>query len=206
MTLCGRSSCGVCALFYETGDWPQWFMFDRYRFIQADSSHGDIIVCPLHLLGKYCGNGRRRGSSAAFVYGKRTGKEIGMATIAEHVKRQLDTIEANLIPGNALPPTAVVTERHPPARRRREKEVMASGWTVALTIEALEAVGEFIADERINSLANRMKADYHKYLIKDRVPAGFALIGTETEHMLHPSDRVTGVKYRLLSFNRGMIA
>lgn len=195
--------------FYETGDWPQWFMFDRYRFIQADSSHGDIIVWPLHLLGKYL-----RETDDAAVLARRvpytekaTGKEIGMATIAEHVKRQLDTIEANLIPGTALSAYGGGdwNDTLQPVDGAK-KEVMASGWTVALTIEALEAVGEFIADERINSLANRMKADYHKYLIKDRVPAGFALIGTETEHMLHPSDRVTGVKYRLLSFNRGMIA
>ena len=184
-------------------------MFDRYRFIQADSSHGDIIVWPLHLLGKYL-----RETDDAAVLARRvpytekaTGKEIGMATIAEHVKRQLDTIEANLIPGTALSAYGGGdwNDTLQPVDGAK-KEVMASGWTVALTIEALEAVGEFIADERINSLANRMKADYHKYLIKDRVPAGFALIGTETEHMLHPSDRVTGVKYRLLSFNRGMIA
>ncbi|MDD4000663.1 MAG: hypothetical protein PHX62_07200, partial [Bacilli bacterium] len=39
--------------FHESGDWPQWFMFDNYGYIQADSSHGDIIVWPLYLLSKY---------------------------------------------------------------------------------------------------------------------------------------------------------
>ena len=31
----------------DDGNWPQWFMFDRYNHIQAGESHGDIIVWPL---------------------------------------------------------------------------------------------------------------------------------------------------------------
>lgn len=166
--------------FYETGDWPQWFMFDRYRFIQADSSHADIIVWPLYLLGKYL---RETGDVSILAQRvpyteKATGKEIGMASIAEHVDRQLGTIEANLIPGTALsaygggdwndtlqPVDGAI------------KKIMASAWTVSLTIEALDAIGEFTENDRIARLAARMKADYHKYLIKDRIPAGFALLG-----------------------------
>jgi len=195
--------------FYETGDWPQWFMFDRYRFIQADSSHADIIVWPLYLLGKYL---RETGDVSILAQRvpyteKATGKEIGMASIAEHVDRQLGTIEANLIPGTALsaygggdwndtlqPVDGAI------------KKIMASAWTVSLTIEALDAIGEFTENDRIARLAARMKADYHKYLIKDRIPAGFALLGEKTEYLLHPADRTTGIRYRLLSFNRGMIA
>ena len=27
----------------RSGDWPQWFMFDRFREVQAHGSHGDVI-------------------------------------------------------------------------------------------------------------------------------------------------------------------
>ena len=37
----------------DDGNWPQWFMFDRYNMIQAGESHGDIIVWPLKVLGDY---------------------------------------------------------------------------------------------------------------------------------------------------------
>ena len=37
----------------EDGNWPQWFMFDRYYRIQQEESHGDIIVWPLKVLGDY---------------------------------------------------------------------------------------------------------------------------------------------------------
>lgn len=34
----------------DDGNWPQWFMFDRYAAIQQEESHGDIIVWPLKVL------------------------------------------------------------------------------------------------------------------------------------------------------------
>ena len=39
--------------FLQTGDWPQWFMFDRYREVQAADSHADIILWPLKALCDY---------------------------------------------------------------------------------------------------------------------------------------------------------
>nr|WP_311286294.1 hypothetical protein [Paenibacillus sp. MER 78] len=37
----------------DDGNWPQWFMFDRYYKIQQEESHGDIIVWPLKVLSDY---------------------------------------------------------------------------------------------------------------------------------------------------------
>lgn len=39
--------------FDDDGNWPQWFMFDRYYPIKAAESHGDIIVWPLKVLADY---------------------------------------------------------------------------------------------------------------------------------------------------------
>ena len=62
--------------FHETGDWPQWFMFDAFRHIQADSSHGDIIVWPLYLLANYMlHTGDREILKEVIPYTTLTGKE-----------------------------------------------------------------------------------------------------------------------------------
>ncbi|EIA26214.1 Putative cellobiose phosphorylase, partial [Candidatus Arthromitus sp. SFB-4] len=39
--------------FIENGEFPQWFMFDKYN-MQQDDSHGDIIFWPLKALSEYC--------------------------------------------------------------------------------------------------------------------------------------------------------
>lgn len=39
--------------FIETGNWPQWFMFDEYSEIYADESHGDVIIWPLKVIADY---------------------------------------------------------------------------------------------------------------------------------------------------------
>ena len=44
----------------QTGDWPQWFMVDRYRTIRAPDSHGDIIHWPIKAL---CDSSRPRVTS-----------------------------------------------------------------------------------------------------------------------------------------------
>ncbi|MBC8838009.1 protein ndvB, partial [Escherichia coli] len=39
--------------YQDTGDWPQWFMFDKYTSIQQEESHGDVIVWQLKIIGDY---------------------------------------------------------------------------------------------------------------------------------------------------------
>jgi len=197
--------------FYETHDWPQWFMFDRFRSIQADSSHADIIVWPLYLLGKYIKDtGDMAILDKVVPYTKKTtGEPAGHASVYEHIMRQLDVIEKNFIAGTALSSygSGDWNDTLQPKDQKR-KNKMVSGWTVALTIEALSTVGAFIDDERISQLAAAIKKDYCRYLIKDDIPAGFVEMGEngKINYLLHPADRETGIKYRLLSFNRGMIA
>ena len=39
--------------FADDGNWPQWFMFDRYEKQKADESHGDVIVWPMKVVSDY---------------------------------------------------------------------------------------------------------------------------------------------------------
>jgi cellobiose phosphorylase len=196
--------------FHETGDWPQWFMFDAFRHIQADSSHGDIIVWPLYLLANYMlHTGDREILKEVIPYTTLTGERVHPESIRGHVKRQLGTIKANFIPGTHLSGYGGGDwdDTLQPVRDEL-RTTMASSWTVALTIEALETF-LFSCDEEedLRELVENIKKDYCKYFLKDGIPAGFVQMdGEGVRHIVHPSDSMTGIKYRLLSFSRGIIS
>lgn len=197
--------------FYENGDWPQWFMFDAYGYIQADSSHGDIIVWPLYVLAYYLLYTGDKGILDMTVpyTSLKTGEKVNPESIYGHVKKQIATIKANFIPGTHLSGYGGGDwdDTLQPVRSEL-RTTMASSWTVALTIEALETF-LFTCDEEeeLKNLVKNMKEDFNKYFLKDGVPAGFVQIeGDQVKHIVHPSDEITGIKYRLLSFNRGFIS
>ena len=58
------------------------------------------------------------------------------------------------------------------------------------------------------ALAAAMREDFNRHLIRDGVVAGYALFdagGGETELLLHPRDRRTGLRYSLLPMTRSII-
>ena len=126
--------------FIETGDWPQWFMFDAFEEIQADSSHGDIIVWPLYALSNYLINtGDKSILEIKTPYTSLSGKRVSEASIRDHVLKQIETMKRNFIPGTSLPSYGggdwndTLQPRH-----SEDRENMSSSWTTALTIQALE--------------------------------------------------------------------
>ncbi len=196
--------------FYSTGDWPQWFMFDAFGYIQADSSHGDIIIWPLYLLSKYMvQTGDREILNLEVPYNSLTGEKTPKETIYQHVQKQIKNIKANFIEGTYLSGYGGGDwdDTLQPVKDE-SRTTMASSWTVALTIEALKNF-LFTCDdeEEIRELLQNITRDYQKFFIKDGVPAGFIeLKGKKVKHIVHPNDQITGIKYRLLSFNRGFIS
>jgi cellobiose phosphorylase len=197
--------------FFETYDWPQWFMFDAFEEIQADSSHGDIIVWPLYILSKYLlQTGDKDILQVIIPYTSiKTGKKQNPESLYQHVRHQIERIRDNFIPGTAL--SAYGGGDWDDTLQPVEDELrlkMSSSWTVALTIQALETyLFTCDDDEDLRGLLHELKKDYQEYFIKDGVPAGFVQIKNDQIcHLVHPSDRLTGIKYRLLTFNRGMIA
>ncbi len=203
--------------FIHNGDFPQWFMFDKYYQIQAHDSHGDIIVWPLRILAMYI----LTTSDLSILEEKVSYTDLQKNdftkerySILDHVFKQIKAIKDNFIPGTYLScyGGGDWDDTLQPANKTLTKS-MVSGWTVALTYEAMnlfsravKTYDKIIAQE-IEELAENIKKDYHTLLVKDDIPSGFILFTNDSlKYMLHPLDNETGLKYRLLPFNRGIIS
>jgi len=201
----------------QTGDWPQWFMFDRYREVRAGDSHGDVIHWPIKALCDYV----EATGDVAFLdervawTDERTGAVTAETdTILAHTERQIERIERDVIPDTALPAFAGgdwedTLQPEEPAMARR----LVSAWTVELAYQTLdryravcERAGGFALADRLRGLCERIRADFNRHLVPDGVVAGLAHFGDDgIEYFLHPRDRRTGVWYRLLPMTRGII-
>ena len=202
--------------FKDSKEFPQWFMFDHYRHIQAHESHGDVLVWPLKALASYLDatNDIAILKEMLPFMDKPTGKfTIEKVTLSEHVWAIIQTIQHSFIPGKSLPAYGGGDwdDTLQPANQTLTKQ-MVSGWTVALLYEALSILTMYplFSDDRqlqIKTLTANLKKDFDQYLIVDGVPAGFVIFYPDRQEvLLHPSDKTTGLNYRLLPFNRGMIS
>ena len=202
--------------FKETGEWPQWFMFDKYR-MQQDDSHGDVIFWPIKVIGDYI---KATGDASIldveveyrhFPYGELTEKE----TILQHVKDAIVSIR-----GRFLYDTALISyaggdwdDTLQPANKAL-KEKLVSSWTMALAYQAINQLGEVLVNKdakyaaELTEMAIAIKRDFNELLIKDDVIAGFAYCEDENsiDYMLHPQDEKTGINYRLLPMTRSIIS
>lgn len=202
--------------FKETGEWPQWFMFDKYN-MQQDDSHGDVIFWPIKVIGDYI---KATGDSSIldveveyrhFPHGQLTKKE----TILQHVKDAIVSIR-----GRFLYDTALISyaggdwdDTLQPANKAL-KEKLVSSWTMALAYQAIKQLGEVLVSkeaeyaEELTEMATAIKRDFNELLIKDDVIAGFAYCEDENsiDYMLHPKDKKTGINYRLLPMTRSIIS
>ncbi|RHW43560.1 cellobiose phosphorylase [Neobacillus notoginsengisoli] len=200
------------------GNWPQWFMFDKYYKIQQEESHGDIIVWPLKALTEYLRASQdfsilevevpytRRGS---FEFTEET------APILDHVRKQISYIKDHFLHDTHLSSygDGDWDDTLQPANAQL-KQYMASSWTVALTYQTLnefsklmKTVNEKEAGE-CSELASAIKADFNRYILSSEVIPGFVYMEEpgNIEFMVHPSDTKTGIQYRLLPMTRSMIA
>ena len=202
----------------QTGDWPQWFMFDRFREIRAADSHGDIIHWPIKALCDYVeatGDTAILDEPVAWTDDADTAVTQRTDTILAHTEKQIARIERDCIPGTALPIFAGgdwedTLQPADPALARR----LVSAWTVELAFQTLgryrtvcERAGREPLAERLGLLCDRIRSDFNRHLVPDGIVAGLALFGPDgVEYFLHPRDRRTGVSYRLLPMTRGMIS
>lgn len=199
--------------FLETGDFPQWFMYDNYRFIQAHESHGDIIFWPLKALAYYLEQTNDLSILEETIpYFSLNQQSFGTPkTLYEHVKHQIKTMIENTINDLPIYGGGDWDDTLQPANQTL-KDRMVSGWTTALMIQVLESFSEVIKDYdnayalEILTYAQKVKESRKQYLIPDDIPAGFAVFNGHTEYLLHPRDEVTGLSYRLLPLIRSMIA
>ena len=201
-----------------TGDWPQWFMFDRYGELQQLDSHGDVVHWPLKALCDYVEATNDLAildEEIAWTDGRSFALTPEVATIYAHTERQVDRIEAETIPGTALPifgggdwEDTLQPVDHAMARQ------LVSSWTAELMYQTLARyravclrAGREPMAARLSLLLARLRDDFNRHLVPDGVVAGLAFFGgDEIEYFLHPRDRRTGVTYRLLPMTRGMIS
>ena len=207
----------------ETGTWPQWFMFDQYARIQQEDAHGDVVVWPLKALADYL-----VATNDLAILEKElpyTSIKQGFAftedkvSLLAHVERQMKHIVDNLVPGTSLScyGDGDWDDTLQPANQAL-RENMVSGWTIPLTLQAFKTICKALAGhdryarlmDDICTLSERMEQDYHKYLVKDGVVAGFIHFDEgktdRVEYLLHPADEKTGIKYRLLPAQRSIIS
>jgi len=201
------------------GDWPQSFEFypREMRGGQSDS-HGDVIFWPVLALAEYLavtGDASLFAEPISFLddYGATAGEPL-----LEHVRRALAIITASTVPGTSLPTYGhgdwndSLQPADPELAAR-----LASTWTATLKVQALRALatslravgsqlegqnavdaGEFAYQSE--RMAGETAEAMHALLMHDGVLAGYGLFADDgsIEHLVHPSDQRTGLKYGLL--------
>ncbi|MCO7174837.1 GH36-type glycosyl hydrolase domain-containing protein [Sporolactobacillus kofuensis] len=204
----------------EDGNWPQWFMFDRYSEIQFDESHGDIIVWPMKALSDYLyTTGDYSILDQSIPYTKRSDHRFtdseGQESLYDHLKREIKYITDHFLNttylscyGNGdwddtLQPHDANMKRH-----------MASSWTVALTYQTIRRLSVVLENyeksyaQELGRLSAAIKKDFNNYILADKVIPGFLYLSDDqkTEFIIHPEDKKTGIQYRLLPMTRSIIA
>ncbi|MFT8889311.1 MAG: cellobiose phosphorylase [Ethanoligenens sp.] len=203
--------------FWETGDWPQWFMFDRYTD-HAGECHGDVVLWPLKALGDYiAASGDSAILNEMVLYMGADGKPLPehAESLLSHVMRAANTLSGRFLNGTHLISYAGGDwdDTLQPASDNL-KEKLVSAWTQALAYQVVRQLGRFLQPTsgayalHLLELSDKIKDAFQTTLIKDGVIAGFACREDDGSfrHMLHPSDNVTGIHYRLLPMTRSIIA
>ncbi|EES72001.1 hypothetical protein POTG_03316 [Paenibacillus sp. oral taxon 786 str. D14] len=202
----------------DDGNWPQWFMFDRYFRIQQEESHGDIIVWPLKVLSDYLtATGDYGLLDEEVPYTVKGSFELSAtpATIREHAKKEIGYIRSHFLHDTYLSSygDGDWDDTLQPANAQL-KRFMSSSWTVALTYQTFRQLAEALPEEEqhwaneLAELAEGIKRDFNKYMLGTEVIPGFVYMEQpgQAELMLHPTDTKTGIHYRLLPMTRSMIA
>jgi len=202
----------------KDGSWPQWWMFDSYSEIRADSSHGDIHHWCIIALANYI----KITEDTDFLeevlpyYHEKDDKSAEKTSLLEHVERLIDMLVSTFIPGTALVPFGGGdwNDSMQPVSKALVTRLI-SNWTVALNYQAFssfqfvyELSGDGEKAKRLKHICTQIKSDFNTHLIKDNVVAGHGLLNDDhsISLLLHPSDTKTNIQYRLLPMIRGIIS
>lgn len=202
----------------DDGNWPQWFMFDRYFNIQQEESHGDIIVWPLKVLSDYLMATRDYAildEEVPFTVKHGFHFTEDKATILAHALKELEYIRSHFLHDTFLSSygDGDWDDTLQPANAQL-KRYMVSSWTVALTYQTLTQLSKALGTvkpelaEELAGMAAGVKRDFTQYMLSTDVIPGFIYLEDpeQAKRMLHPDDRETGIQYRLLPMTRSMIA
>jgi len=201
------------------GDWPQSFEFypRELRGGQRDA-HGDVVFWPVLALAEYLaltGDASLLTERVPFVddLGATAGEPL-----LEHVRRALAIIAASMVPGSPLPAYGHGdwNDSLQPADPHLAAH-LASTWTATLQVQAMralagslrtvssrldgqDAVAAIEYADRSERIAGETADAIHALLLREGLLAGYGLFGDDgsVEHLVHPSDQRTGLRYGLL--------
>jgi cellobiose phosphorylase len=205
--------------YIDTGDWPQWFMFDRYVKIQHAESHGDIVIWPLKALSMYIEASNDLdflNEELCYTNAETFDRTETKEPLLAHVQKTIQTIEDRFIPDTALScyGEGDWDDTLQPANEDMRKN-MVSAWTVSLTYQTFSMLKRVFEQsqyddmvKKLTLLTNNIQKDFNKYLVKDNITSGFVYFNEDKsiDYMIHPSDKKLGLTYRLLPMTRSMIA
>jgi cellobiose phosphorylase len=199
------------------GGWPQWWMFDSYSDIRADSSHGDVYYWCMIALSNYIRiTGDLKILDELLPYFHKGGAQPEIKPLTEHIERLIGMIVKSFIPGTTLVPFGGGDwndSLQPVSRELAER--MISSWTVEMNYQAFnqyrlvyELTGNTDKAKELKEICERIQMDFNKYLIKDGVVAGYGLVEEDGSIalLLHPGDNRTGIHYSILPMDRGIIS
>jgi CRISPR-associated protein Csx3 len=194
-------------------------MHPPFQTIQQTHSHGDVCLWPVKALCDYV----EATNDLAFLE-----QDIGYTdpasfeptgpheTLWAHCDRVLAQCQARFMTGTALINYGdgdwddTLQPADPTMSTR-----MVSAWTVALAYQTFRQLAEVcrrarddVRASRLDTLLERMRTDFHEYMMPGGIVAGF-LVREEDgawRPLLHPTDAVTGIRYRLLPMTRAVLA
>ena len=201
------------------GDWPQWFMLEPYSAMQDREAHGDVAIWPLKATCDYI----EATGDLSFLEDQIPWREIESlektphtAPIEDHLDKLIETLRARFIPGTSLIRygNGDWNDSLQPADPSK-RDWLVSSWTVAFLFEqicryalVLEKSGRAQKAGALKQLAEMMRADFNRYLMREGTVAGYGLFkkeGGEPDLLLHPGDHETGIHFSLLPMTRSII-
>ncbi len=199
------------------GDWPQWFFLGLTPSSRRRTLHGDIIVWPLKALCDYIeATGDVAFLSELVPWPNPDGTASAeTSTVADHIGALLSGAIARFIPGVRLMRYGEGdwNDTLQPADLSL-RDWLVSSWTNALFFQQLARYAEVLRHagasaeaDWLSKLAEGIRDDFKRTLIRDGVVAGYALFspaGGEPKLILHPADRKTGVSYSLIPMNAAL--
>ena len=200
------------------GGWPQWWMFDSYNEIRADSAHGDVVYWCLIAASSYI----RASGDFGFLDEMLPYHQSDMIaqeqvnTLREHIDRLVKKVIGSFVPGRTLVRYGGGDwndSLQPVSRDLADR--LISSWTVEMNYQAFRQYAEVCSmsgdvglAEEMNRYSVMIRSDFNRYLVRDGVVAGYGLAGDDDNIslLLHPSDNVTGIRYSLLPMERGIVS
>lgn len=200
------------------GGWPQWWMFDSYQTIRADSAHGDIFYWCIIALANYIKiTGDVDILKEILPYYNEPGTDaVEKTPLSEHLDRLIRMIIQSFIPGTALVPFdgGDWNDSLQPVSKELAQS-MISSWTVEMNYQAFkeyqqvyELTGNTAKAREMGDICEKIKDGFNKHLVKDGIVAGYGLVDADghIRVLFHPGDDKTGIHYSLLPLERGILS